>query len=1566
MFRWRHFFRASFRALRTGVWVYLEVFVALMLLLATAPVQNLFRPWLLSQASAALGVEVQSSYINLGLPDHIVLHDVVMCDRADIEMIRVGRLGISLISFSTLDFLTGAATRSIRVRAVSLEDAYLNLYHRTKDDRLNLDVVFEGEAPPPPDPAKDSGKRTLVAVGNVSIRNMKFRFVDSLKTRPELVPTAGHVNYSNLNLQIVNLSGGFDVLGPGHFRVQVNHMSFREVHSGLLIDDLATTFDAEQHWPQHENLPSADDDSVSYIRIGDTHIRSGNTDIRFDVTFRNELFKTLYRDNVPKAYRFEVLPSKVDFATVNYFVSEDVPVVGVAQLQGLITGNRTRLKCNNLRLDYGQQTHIEADVRLEDYLKSDSIFIQARLKGACTEGNELHRLLPTSGLPAELRNLGSVCATGNYIGFIRDFVADARFETSLGVIVSDLNFKRIRGLPVQYEGRLVTEKFNLDALLGTKVSRSLSFDGSLVGRGIQFAEANTQLDFTLRSSELLGYTIDSISSSLKLADKRIVGSLGVRDPEGSFVGDVDLDLGLPVPKYTLLGKLSALNLNHYGLLPDTITLSTDFALKLEGDSLDSFTGEVSSGDLALRNVPRNERFDLTKLHLTSSRKTSTSKRVELSSSLGSVGLEGEFSYAEAYSLIRRLAHESQLFLRNQPDSIGYYYMNKYPPTKATSFEATVQIADLNPLLRFVRSPLRIAAGSKLHTAASFDMFENAKIDFTADTLAWGSIRLHGIKANLEVDKPSLENLLVGEGNITVGRLFPSEGVMIERVLLRPKIQNRQIDVLVSGVQDSLNKQLLLKASIGLTPDGFVAGVDPDSSRLTLYGTNWRFDPDNRIEYGPGRLLIEDLRISSGTQSVAVESDVAPGRSDVLYATARNVELTGVAEIVLPNTPVAGTLSGTLTVRNPLEQPRWQVDGSILRFQYDKLAYGDLYLRSRYIEQGNRMFVTSNLVLRSDTLIGLKGYYDPDSKTSQLDFVLATNNLPVKLVEPFVKGTLYDLQGRLQIRALQLRGTLAAPYVSGRGTFEGVSFGVDYFKTRFSLDGAVELSQRQISMSGLKLRDVRGNEARVEGKLFHYGLRQLEFDLQILDMRNFLFMDTKAEDNELFYGRTIIRRGNADIKGKFGDLFINANVTTANGTTLNIPVSFYRRQTRLPYVRFKGAKGQDFSGIGQVDVLGMTLNLEIETTPDAEGQIVFDERTGEVIRAKGSGTLTMIVTRLGDFSLYGTYEVQQGSYLFNLRNTIKKRFAVEHGGTITWSGDPYDAVMNLSAIYRVNASLRSLDTTIRSSQSIPVDVYLRLRGALFRPEVNFDVQFPNTNSESSLALGSLQRSITNDPQALNNQVISLLAFGRFAPQGNFFGAGGAAGGVASSATEVLSNQLNTLLGQAFDDKLRVNVSTQSFNDINLGISTALFNNRFTIERNGVLVSNTNRSVTLGNVNLRYRLLPSEKRLQDNPNPLTLSLEVFNRENFGLGNQLVSTSRGGGVFLRKEFDTFGELLPLAQPKLDTTAVKLDSSILQLPIFKTVVPSTPPASAPSPSDTTRREGGMIRQPRPKHPTP
>ena len=90
-------------------------------------------------------------------------------------------------------------------------------------------------------------------------------------------------------------------------------------------------------------------------------------------------------------------------------------------------------------------------------------------------------------------------------------------------------------------------------------------------------------------------------------------------------------------------------------------------------------------------------------------------------------------------------------------------------------------------------------------------------------------------------------------------------------------------------------------------------------------------------------------------------------------------------------------------------------------------------------------------------------------------------------------------------------------------------------------------------------------------------------------------------------------------------------------------------------------------------------------------------SGNTLRARGDGTLNLQINpRSNVFEMYGDYTITEGSFLFSLQNIINKRFIIENGSTIQWTGEPLDARLNINAVYKLKTSLQPLIGTSVSS------------------------------------------------------------------------------------------------------------------------------------------------------------------------------------------------------------------------------------------------------------------------------
>jgi len=326
----------------------------------------------------------------------------------------------------------------------------------------------------------------------------------------------------------------------------------------------------------------------------------------------------------------------------------------------------------------------------------------------------------------------------------------------------------------------------------------------------------------------------------------------------------------------------------------------------------------------------------------------------------------------------------------------------------------------------------------------------------------------------------------------------------------------------------------------------------------------------------------------------------------------------------------------------------------------------------------------------------------------------------------------------------------------------------------------------------------------------------------------------------------------------------------------------------------------------MDLSGISLDIQIDITPDAELAIIFDEAVGDVMKGKGTGHVSLGISKLATFDMYGQIEIASGSYLFTLKNLINKEFQIQPGGTISWYGNPYEAELNLNALYKVNASLSDVlaDQSTNAGQRVPVDLVMNLKGKMLNPSVDFKIDLPSVDPLTK----SRFESIVSTEQERNRQAFALLVLRQFVSPPNIVRTTNTATNnlFVENSTELLSSQISNWLSQISDDfNLGFNYRSGdqiSNEEVALALSTQLFDNRVQLSGNfGVSRGNaTNQQPSnyIGDVKVEY-LLTREGRLK---------LIAYNESNNyrNVSTQQSPYTQGVGIVYQEDFNHFSDII------------------------------------------------------------
>jgi hypothetical protein len=607
--------------------------------------------------------------------------------------------------------------------------------------------------------------------------------------------------------------------------------------------------------------------------------------------------------------------------------------------------------------------------------------------------------------------------------------------------------------------------------------------------------------------------------------------------------------------------------------------------------------------------------------------------------------------------------------------------------------------------------------------------------------------------------------------------------------------------------------------------------------------------------------------------------------------------------------IDGLLNADIDVYRALKEPIVNSDLYVSDFVVNRDSLGYLSLNSEWQPEHKAVILLLDALKDKQKILSGGGEYRYDSGLMNLNFT--ADKLPAGFLNFYLSHIIQNIKGTTSGK-IHLGGKFNQPELSARLKLNPTTFDVNLLKTSYTLTDSVILEPDRMIFKNMRVTDRFNNNAVFSGTIGHNLFSNFRYDLKI-DCRKILGLDTRANDNPDYYG-TVFADGRVSITGRTSDISIDVAVKTMPGTSFFVPLDDDSEASATDFIRFVSPS----SGINapkQVEAYkpytsSLDLNFDIEVTPDAKIQVLFDGKNGDILKGSGRGDVNVRIDKLGKISFFGEYVLEDGNYLFSFQNIVNKRFVINSGSSVRWDGNPYDAQINLSATYKLKASLYELVSGIAGSDAtstdlkrrVPINLNLFLADRIMRPSIRFDIETPSTQDVNQ---NIIDQYVTSEEE-LNRQVLSLLILNRFYTPDNAQvnqNAGNRSGNNAAlvTTTEVLSSQLSNWLSQIsndFDVGVAYRPGDEITNEeIEVALSTQIFNNRVILNGNlGYGRNQTAASNIIGDFDMEVKL----------NNSGSVRAKAYTHSNNDLIYETSPTTQGVGVSFREEFNTFGDLL------------------------------------------------------------
>jgi len=1206
----------------------------------------------------------------------------------------------------------------------------------------------------------------------------------------------------------------------------------------------------------------------------------------------------------------------------------------------------------NLDLRFGQHSRMVGTVSMIGLPEIDETFVDSHLKHFSTNFNDLEKYVGPQ-TEAILGRFGKINYSGTYVGFFKDFVAKGKFETGLGSLVSDINIKiKDDEQHSAYQGKISTRNFMLGRLMGQEDKiGSIDMDGKIDGVGFVYNNAKFDLDANIQRIGINQYEYKNIKVLANLAQKAFQGKITSADTNARFTLDGLLDFSQTPSFMDFKADFGHINLQKLNIIDQPISFSTKVDMSITGDNIDDFQGDASFSDTYLSNTQKTISLDTLKII---TEKIDGERYVSLFSDVFEFNADGNFSYAVLAKDFPRLYKEYMMVIENNSKSVSNYY-NTRKPYESGDYKLNFSflLKKTNPIISlFANYIFKVSDNTRLN--GTFNKISNKtkfNIVGSCSKLQLGDVKFFDSRLNYTSTKNLEHPFVDGTGVFFSQKQFLGDNVKTDGFNLEMIWNNEQIlfhSLLDQKKNDNhLMMDGLLTMREGLK-DFFFKKLD-----LKLLKTNWRGD-SSEVVFGNNRLDIKQFSLKNEKQYLRAFGVVSNNIKDELNLALRNFAIKPLGAVYEKD--FDGVVNGDFVFSNLLSKNfKFDFDGGIDKFGIDKFLIGNVSGKMDWKTEQERFDV--DFLLKRDSIpnLDIKGYVKP-FENNRLALTANLDKFNIQSFEVFVKDYFSNLNGTCS-GILNIDGTLLKPNLRGTVRVSDGKFKINYLNTSYSFSDDVVFDTSAIRFDKTTLVDTNGNNCVIDGSIKHKRFQNITFDLKG-KYNNLLVLNTLAKDNSLFYGKAF-GTGTLKITGPLEDILIYVNAQNEKNSEIFIPINSTESIGGNSFINFVQKKKVLIIEEEEVVVRDekpsmTTIKMELDLNPQIEISLILDSQTGDVIKGTGSGNLKMNANTGGDFSLFGNYTFNKGFYNFTLLNLVNKKFDIENGSTISWSGDPLAGILDINAQIEEKASLKDIlpeaDTAWFNNQAIrkryPVDVKLMLKGNLMQPDISYKIKirdYPITVNDSKLGTYPLDNYVRSflqqldvNEQQLSRQVFSLLVLRKFFPINESTSGGLASQGAAGTVSALLSNQLSSWVSQV-DDNLTVDIdlngfNTQALNDLRLRLTyqPELFDKRIRITRDGSFTNAQNNRTTssvAGDWLLEY-LITRDGMLR---------LKMFTKNNNNsIANSLSNNSQMSTGFSFMHTQSFDNLDDLVRRKKKTEAILAEDEIAPVSEPNTTLPA------------------------------
>ncbi|WP_312340972.1 translocation/assembly module TamB domain-containing protein [Chryseobacterium binzhouense] len=1400
---------------------------------------------------------------------------------------------------------------STKVNSIDLENNNYNIgnvYLTGANINANLFLPADNANPKnqnDPDPTKTSEQQKAMnlVLGKLLLNDVKAAYNNTAIASTKSGMDFNHLNFSKLNLDVRNFK-----MENGTFAGSVKSAEIQEAR-GLNVQKFNTDFVYAEKEAYLKNLylqtPKTvlrDEVVLNYNSIEQLSSNVGTVKISADIRDSKIGFSDIL--NIVPTLRNTAPFNKYPNATLN--------------VNAIVRGNVNDLSIQNLKVSGLDKLRVLASGKIKNVTNPDQLYYDLNVAELSTASKTIYNIVPKNTIPNNITLPSFLTIRGTAKGTTQVVDTNLRLTSTLGnaAVIAKADLRRKNRETFDVKANL--QSLQIGKIIQNKDLGSITAQINAKGQGFDPKIMTANLNGDVQSAAYNGYTYQNMNLKGKINRGVYDIDLNSKDPNANLhlaASGVFNDN----PTVKVNGNINKLDLNKLGFYSSPMIIAGGIDGNFTNLDPDHLNGYLNLQNFAISDSKEVYPLQEVRLNAVS---TADSTLLKLNSQIADVELNGKYKLTQIFGALSQTINQYYQFQKPDPNQ-------KIDTGQFFTLNAAIKNDDL--IRKFVPD---LKSFETINISGNYNAdSQNIELDANIPQVVYGSNSLENTSLKITNEDQALQY------NLDVASV-KSESFALNKVNINGDVAQNTINYNITTKDEKDETRFLIAGNAKSMND--ITEISLNSDGLKLNYVDWNVAENNKIQIFSQGIVADQFRLSNSGAEISLQSESSSPTSP-LNVSLKDFKIETITEIIKKDSLLAkGTINGTAQLRDLTKNMTFTSDIDVTDLFVFGSPVGNLDIK---VNNQSANVLNADIALSGNNNdVKILGTYN--TSASSFDLNLDMNQLQMKTLQGFTQNAITNTEGYLS-GDLKITGTADSPRILGDVKMNDVGMMIAQTGSDFrNINDKISFTSRGVEFDKFKINDKDGNSLNIDGQILTKTYRDFAFNLDV-DAKDFKVVNSEKSNDAIMYGILAIDaalqvRGNLDLPKVDGRLA----VSETTDFTFVLPQSSPSLQERDGIVEFidqdqveltKTIKADSIDS--QTNLKGMDVNVNIDLSKEAKMSIIIDKANGDFVKLQGEADLTGGIDPSGKTTLVGVYQVEKGSYEMSV-SLLRRKFDIQKGSTITWTGEPTTADLNITAVYKTETAPIDLveqqfsgnpSELNQFKQRIPFNTLLILKGELLKPQISFDITTDeNNNAVSSNVTETVDGKLAQlreDENEMNKQVFALLLLNRFIGENPFQSNSGLSAETMArqSVSKILSQQLNNLASDLikgvdlnFDLESTEDYSTGTQNtrtDLNVDISKRLLNDRLKVSvgsnfgLEGETRQNENTTNIAGDVTIDYALSRDGR--------YTLRAYRKNEYQVALQGQIVET--GLGFVITLDYDKFRDIFRKSRNNRNREAIQ-----------------------------------------------